>query len=201
MVASMDSHVGRIIQALDDLSLREKTLVFFSTDNGTPKRYIARADGDALVRLPVVSQQFGQAVPGGKGDLTDLGTRVPTIASWPGTVPAGRTSDALIDFTDLLPTFSELAGNTSRVRGTPGHSFSVALRNPRSNGRDWIFAERGKQYWFRTQRWKLYSDGRFFDMQNDPGEIHPLPEEGLSRRAAVQRNHLADTARTIVTDR
>jgi arylsulfatase A len=201
MVASMDSHVGRIVRSLDELSLRNNTLIFFSTDNGTPKSYIARADGNTLVRLPVVSRQSGRDVPGGKGDLTDLGTRVPTIASWPGTVPSGKVSDALMDFSDLLPTFAELAGAKPPHPALPGQSFTAALRHPRASGRDWVFAERGKNYWLRSQRWKLYSDGRFFDMQADPGETSPLPKEGLSRQMAGQKQRLTDAARIIGTER
>jgi arylsulfatase A len=200
MVASMDSHVGRIIAALDDLSLRENTLVFFSTDNGTPKRYIARAEGQQLVRIPVVSRQAGKNVPGGKGDLTDAGTRVPTIASWPGTVPEGETTAALVDFSDLLPTFSQLARADTIDGDHPGRSFAAVLRNPRAMSREWVYAESRNSYWLRTAQWKLYSDGRFFDMANDPAEKTPLLETALGRKARLNHELLSRAAGELVPD-
>ena len=116
-----------------------------------------------------------------------------------GSKVAGSLS--LMDFSDLLPTFAELAGAEPSRPALPGQSFTAALRHPRDLGRDWVFAERGKNYWFRSRRWKLYSDGRFFDMQADPRETSPLPKEGLSRQAAEQKQRLVDAARTIITDR
>jgi arylsulfatase A-like enzyme len=201
MVASMDDHVGRIITALDDLELRDNTLVLFSTDNGTPKTYIARAEGDKLVKIPVVSQQRGQAVPGGKGDLSDRGTRIPTIASWPGIIGAGTETNALVDFSDMLPTFAQLAGAATPDHTRAGSSFASVLRHPRSNGRPWVFAEGRGGYWLRTESWKLYGDGRFFDMRNDPLERTPLIPETLPRRAQHDHAMLSDAARGLMVDR
>ena len=90
MVEAMDQRVGRLVGALDRLGLREKTLIFFTTDNGTPKQSIITAQGGKLVREPVSSRMGERTIPGGKGDLTDAGTRVPTIANWKGTLPQGN---------------------------------------------------------------------------------------------------------------
>jgi len=202
MVASMDAHVGRIVDALDKLSLRQNTLILFSTDNGTPKTYIARAEGEKLIRIPVNSRRGGQDVPGGKGELTDGGTAVPTIASWPGSVPSGSTTRALVDFCDLLPTFLELAGARSvdSAGEYPGRSFANVLHDPNEKGRDWVFAEGRGRYWLRNAQWKLYSDGDFFDMENDPLENSPLDETSLGKKARRNHEFLIGATRELLRD-
>ncbi|MGH7378167.1 MAG: sulfatase-like hydrolase/transferase, partial [Candidatus Methylomirabilales bacterium] len=96
MVAHADKLVGRLLQLLDELHLREKTLVIFTADNGSPRA--------------IRSQLGGREVRGGKGLMTDAGTRVPLIASWPGVVPSGSVCRDHIDGTDFLPTLLEAAG-------------------------------------------------------------------------------------------
>ncbi len=202
MVASMDAHVGRIVDSLDKLSLRQNTLILFSTDNGTPKTYIARAEAEELIRIPVISRRDDRDVPGGKGELTDGGTAVPTIANWPGSVPSGSTTRALVDFCDLLPTFSELAGvrSVDSAGQYHGRSFANVLRDPKEKSRDWVFAERKDRYWLRNAQWKLYSDGRFFDMQNDPLESSPLDETSLSKKGRRNHEFLMGATRELMRD-
>jgi arylsulfatase A len=110
MVAEMDRGIGRVVAALDALKLREKTLILFLADNGTPPEIIIRAEGSDLIKTPVVSRRNGLDVPGGKKQLNDAGTNVPMIANWPGTIQPGQTIDDLVDFSDILPTFLDLAG-------------------------------------------------------------------------------------------
>ena len=89
MVAAMDKQIGRLVTAVNELGLREKTLILFTTDNGTAKRSIITAEGGKLIREDVISRLGEVMVPGGKTELTDGGTRVPTIANWPGTIAEG----------------------------------------------------------------------------------------------------------------
>ncbi len=96
MVRYTDLLVGKLVDALDELKIRDRTIVIFTTDNGTAGRITGRMNG--------------RAVRGGKASLTENGMRAPFIVNGPGLVPAGVTTDALTDFSDLLPTFVELAG-------------------------------------------------------------------------------------------
>ena len=93
-------------------------------------------------------------VPGGKGRLTDGGTRVPTIANWPGTIAPGQAGADLMDFSDFLPTFAELAG-ASLPAGVEldGKSFAARLRDGTPGPRTWAFAQgkNGKRFFVRTQ--------------------------------------------------
>ena len=179
MMAAMDRCVGRIAAALDQLQLADNTLVIFTGDNGTSKRSLIRAERDnnrwKYIREPVTSLVNGKRVPGGKGNLTNDGTNVPLLCRWPAKVSAGRVVNDLVDFSDFLPTFCELAGVTVPSSfAIDGHSFAARLLGDKRGPRRWAFAEGRGQFWVRTQRWKLYQNGRFFDVVNDPYERQNL---------------------------
>lgn len=100
MVVYLDHTVRRILQKLRELEIEENTLVIFSSDNGSYSEggyHYSMHDSNAPFR-------------GGKRDLYDGGIRVPTIAWWPGTIPAGTTTDHVSAFWDFPPTALELAG-------------------------------------------------------------------------------------------
>ena len=191
MVESMDRVVGRLIAALDRLNLREKTLILFTGDNGTPKTYIAGAKNGKLFRKPIVMKRGDKVVQGGKGQLTDAGTRVPLIANWTVKIPPGQVVEDLVDFSDFLPTFAELGGvKLPTDVNFDGRSFAPRLLGKPGTGREWAYSEgRGKQ-WVRTQRWKLYNDGRLIDIANDPVEESPIPATKQSADAAKNRKRL-----------
>lgn len=96
-VSELDWSVGRILDTVTELKLDRNTMVIFTSDNG-----------------PWLSQgtNAGVAGPlrGGKGTTYEGGVREPTIAWWPGKVPAGSASDAIAANFDFLPTFLKLAG-------------------------------------------------------------------------------------------
>lgn len=185
MVSYMDKVVGRIVRRLDELGVRDETLVLFTGDNGTSRRITSRmADGTT--------------VAGDKGRPTDGGTRVPFIASWPGAIPGGRVSDALVDFTDFLPTLADAAGaELPADRKLDGHSLMPLLRGEVDEVRDWIFCDYTPRWanlvdarFARDRRYKLYADGRFYDVSADVLEERPLPDSGLSTPAATAQRRL-----------
>ena len=90
-VEEVDWSVGRVLDAVRDNGLAERTLVIFTTDNGGTPR---------AVNTPL---------RGHKGSTLEGGMRVPTIAWWPGKIPAGTESDAITGMFDILPTFAALA--------------------------------------------------------------------------------------------
>ncbi len=202
MVADMDRVVGRLIGALDRLGLRRRTLILFTTDNGSPRKYLTdvQTRNGRIIRQhkPVISLRGNEEVRGGKGLLTDTGTRVPLIASWPGVVPAGTVCDDLVDFSDFLPTLAQLAG-APLPEGVllDGRSFAPQLLGQRGSPRRWVYCERGKNCWVRTARWKLYNDGRLFDMENDPQERHPLAGDNLPPEARKARRLLSEALESL----
>ena len=184
MVAYMDKLIGKILSKLDEVGVRENTLVIFLADNGT----------DA----PILSTLNGRKVAGAKGEMHDGGTRVPFIASWPVALPRGKVSKEIIDFSDFLPTFCEMAG-VPTPEGIDGRSLLQTLKGSDEKHRRWIYmwySRNGKnkeaRQFARTQRYKLYGDGKFFDVQEDVREMNPLPtatlnEEQRAIHAMLQR--------------
>ncbi|MCP4638782.1 MAG: sulfatase-like hydrolase/transferase, partial [bacterium] len=178
MVRYTDYTVGRLVDALEELGLRERTIVIFTTDNGSTRGVTGRLNG--------------RDVPGGKAMLSENGVCEPFIVNGPGLVPEGVVSDALTDFSDMLPTFCGLAGVP--VPGdivVDGHSIAdVILGRKPDSDREWIMAlgahparltEEGvfpalpyAPRAIRDKRYKLWvEEGRgtkLYDLQTDPGE-------------------------------
>jgi len=181
MVAYMDKVVGKLVDTLESLHLRESTLILFAGDNGTDR--------------PVVSKMGDRRVAGAKGAMTDAGTRVPLIASWPGTAAKGAVCGDVVDFSDILPTVCEAAGVTVPAEpAIDGRSFLPQVRGEKGRPREWIYcwySRSGKaavaKEFARNQRYKLYRDGRFFDIRRDVLEQSPLPEKALSAGARQAR--------------
>ena len=190
MIVSMDEMVGRLVAKLDQLGLRDNTIVFFTGDNGTASRSKLRHDqGRKYEYENVFSIRSGKRVPGGKGKLLDIGTNVPLIASCPGRIRAGSKGHELVDFSDWLPTLANIA-EAKLDQKLDGVSFVTTLFGYRLHiARSFAFAEsRSGEAWLRTKRYKLYNDGRFFDVSDDPMEQKPLRD--LSGDAAKQHELL-----------
>jgi arylsulfatase A len=167
MVTRMDRDVGRLMDLLRDRGIERRTLVLFTSDNG-PHR-----EGGA-------DPQFFNSSGGLRGikrDLYEGGIRVPMIARWPGTVPAGRASDHVWTHWDVHPTLAVVAG-TAPPAGLDGMSMARALRGQPQPSHEflyWEFHERGFQQAVRMGRWKavrLKSGGpiELYDLESDPGE-------------------------------
>jgi arylsulfatase A len=144
-VEEVDWSVGQVLDALRSQGLDKDTLVVFTSDNGP---WLTKgADG-------------GSAGPlrGGKGSTWEGGVRVPTLAWWPGHVPAGSVNDAVAATIDLLPTFVSLAGGT--VPATPvidGRDITpILLGQSKESAREahYYFAGYNLQA-VRQGRWKL----------------------------------------------
>jgi arylsulfatase A len=176
MITRMDRDVGRILDKLKELGLDRKTIVFFTSDNG-PHR-----EGG---HDPEYFDSNGP-LRGIKRDLYEGGIRVPMLVWWPGTVPAGATSDHVWAMWDVLPTLAELAG--ARVpEGIDGLSMVAALtgrgRPPEHRYLYWEFYEQGSRQAVRVGRWKavrqpmLTGPIELYDLENDPGEQRDVAAE------------------------
>jgi arylsulfatase A len=190
MVAKMDERVGRVVDALDRFNVRENTLIIYLTDNGTAAQNLIDAENGEYIYENVVSKLGNRDIPGGKGTLTDGGTRVPLIVNWRNTIRPGQVSGDLADASDILPSLAHVAGaNLPADVQLDGHSLTAQLCDD-APVRRWVFAEHKGKSFVRNQRWKLYDDGRFYDMEADPEEQQPLAKDTLPPAAAVAREEL-----------
>jgi arylsulfatase len=96
MLAEMDANVGQMLDAIDRLGIRDNTIVIFASDNGP--EFVRPYDGWA-------GPWRGQYFTAWEG-----GIRVPFMIRWPGHVPAGRVSDAIVHCVDLFPTIASMVG-------------------------------------------------------------------------------------------
>ena len=126
MVRYTDITLKKLITALEDLGIRDNTIIVWTTDNGTSGTIVGHRDG--------------RPVRGGKTYLTENGVNEPFIINWPEKVPAGVVTDALIDFSDLLPTFADLGGaQLPEEYQFDGKSFkNLILGKQNKSDRDWI---------------------------------------------------------------
>ncbi len=188
MVAYMDEVVGRVVDAVDDMGLKENTLIIYFSDNGTDRRVVSNTS-------------FGD-IKGGKGSTTNAGTHVPLIVRWPGTIEPGLNED-LIDSTDFLPTILEAAGRPiPKSVGLDGRSFYPQLLGKPGQPREWTFCHFDprpgwdkdkftRKRYARNKRFKLYEDGRLFDVPFDLNEEHPISPGDETPEAKAARKQLS----------
>ncbi len=164
MVAYADKLVGRVEAKLEELGIRENTLVIFLGDNGTGAGIASRFEG--------------RYIRGGKGQTIKRGMHVPLIVNWPGHVTAGSENDDLVASTDFLPTICEAAGaELPATMPTDGQSFYAQLLGQTGTPRETLYcwyargqAMKSVHEFAMTKQYKLYRDGRFFDIVADPDE-------------------------------
>lgn len=181
MVAYMDKTIGRIVARLDELGLRENTLLIVTGDNGTNTSITSPFPGRGEIK-------------GGKGSMTDAGTRVAFVANWPGQIRPGTIVDSPIDFADVLPTVGEVTGSKIPA-GSDGQSFLPLLRGDASKARGWIFMSYSRsgpantpfKCFVRDAQWKLYADGSLYNVPNDWLEQAPATgREAVEARRRLQ---------------
>ncbi|MCP4642474.1 MAG: sulfatase [bacterium] len=112
MVEAMDSAVGDVMSALDDLGLSDNTVVMFMSDNGG----LSTSEGHPTSNLPLRA---------GKGWLYEGGIREPMIIKWPGATKPGSVCDTPVTSTDFYPTMLDMAGLPARPEQ---HMDGVSLR-------------------------------------------------------------------------
>jgi N-acetylgalactosamine-6-sulfatase len=173
ILAAGDRDVGKVMAVLDELGLRENTLVIFSSDNGPESPNATRfmddeSTGPGFGRYYSVGGTNG--LKGQKRSLYAGGVRVPFIVRWPGVVAAGKVDkQSVITAVDLLPTLAQLAGaKLPDGYVADGEDVSAALRGEafaRSKPIYWVWppsakgGEANSPYWphlgYQSDNWKL----------------------------------------------
>lgn len=166
MVAAMDEAIGQIVATLEAESLRDTTLIIFSSDNGGP------APGRVTDNGPYRA---------GKGTLYEGGVRVCAFATWPGKIPAGTTVTGPLHIVDWYPTLLNLAGASLKqklpldgrdawaaiTQGAPSPHSEILLNTTPAKGA------------IRVGDWKLVLNGNAVD---DEGETAPAGEQTAKKK-------------------
>ncbi len=192
MVQYLDKSVGRIVDALEASGQRENTVIIFTTDNGSSRK---------------LNYPFrGEERAGEKGFSRDGGYHAPLIVNMPGTVPAGKVDESLVDFSDFLPTIAQISGAALPKVTLDGRSFWPQCLGEKGDPREWVFqfyypqnqklAEgRGlginnrELTWAHTDRYKLYRNGSLYELA-DRAETTPIAVGEGSPEAEAARKFL-----------
>ena len=183
LVSGVDANVGRVVERLEQLGLRENTLIVFTADQG---------------------HNCGQHGIWGKGNSTlpinmyDTSLHVPLIWNQPGHIKGGQTPDAMVSSYDLYPTMLEYLGVPDP--GDPkrfGHSYAGAVQGRREKWKNEVYFEYQYVRGIRTENLKYIERSKewpseMYDLETDPGERKNViddPKHAKERAALQARLH------------
>ncbi|HJN11773.1 MAG TPA: sulfatase-like hydrolase/transferase [Pirellulaceae bacterium] len=214
-VASVDRNLGRLLETLDELGLRENTIVIFTSDHGYHLGHHGLwYKGNAqwqLTKLP--PQKWPGIAPKQRPNLLDQAIRVPCAVRWPKQIKAGTVVGETVSNLDWFPTLLAMAGidlpTTVRIRG---HNFLPLLRGEKIEWDNRLYCEYSMRHGAttdmraaRTPDWKLMIDfhnvGReeLYDLRNDPGETRDLSSSTAAEHLAIKAQ-LAARIRSVMRE-
>jgi len=182
-VMEVDHSVKRVMDALKEKGLEKNTLILFSSDHG-PAPYagnILKATPGQIKLMEEMGHYPSGPYRGYKFSVYEGGLRVPLIARWPGVIPAGTTSEALIGLNDFMATFADLTDAKLEDDEAPDSiSFAKLLHNPKAKGaRKNLIMQSVVQFVVRDGDWKLClcpGSGMPADSENGAGN-DPAPNK------------------------
>jgi len=185
MISDLDSYVGRVMAALDEAKLQDRTLIVFTSDNGTTH---PRSSSNHF-HVGGVDAKFFNSTAGlrdYKGSVYEGGLRIPMIARLPGQIPAGQVNESPGYFPDWFPTLCE-AANLQAPEGLDGESLWPTLttgeKKKRTRPMLWVFPEYGGQVAVRLgdmkavrQNLKTKKPGpwELYDLSTDQAEAQDI---------------------------
>ena len=201
VLAQVDAYNGMLLDAIDDLGIRDNTLFIFTADNGPE----LLAEGS---NTPSV-EYFVPGSPGPwRGSLFtsfEGALRVPFAARWPGEIPAGSVSDEIVHEMDLFPTFANIAGGEvpeDRIIDGVDQTDFLLGKQEKSNREGMIVYMGNDIYGVKWRNWKLhtkelgnilteradYGVPRVYNLHKDPGETQNVlfPETWVPKAALGQ---------------
>jgi arylsulfatase A len=145
VVEEIDWSVGQLLSTVRELGIEQRTIVWFTSDNGPWLSFDSHGGSAGLLRE-------------GKGMTWEGGMRVPAIAWWPGTIPAGQTSAELASTMDIYVTSLKMAGaGLPEDRVIDGYALTEMLMGQQSSPRDVVHYYRGTQLMaLRKGPWKAH---------------------------------------------
>ena len=189
MVAYMDKIIGKLISKIDSSGLTNNTIILFTSDNATNKN--------------LQSQYKGTTVSGGKNYTDRRGINVPLVVYGPGTVRQGTTDSSLVDMTDFLPTFANIAKISIPTTWGPldGVTFYDNLNGTKGKQRSVVYCYWNRDYmkipvpisYSFDYNYKLYDQkngGKFYNLYVDPTEKSSIPDSKLTPSQNLEKRKL-----------
>ncbi|MBI1348257.1 sulfatase-like hydrolase/transferase [bacterium] len=187
MISDLDGYVGQVVETLKSTGNLERTLIIFTSDNGTThagpagtKFHIGGADAAFF--------NSTRELKGYKGSVYEGGIRVPMIARLPGVIPAGVVNETPGYFADWFPTLCA-AAKLPTPANLDGENLWPVLTGAKTLDHRkpmvWVFPEYGGQVAVRIGSMKVLrrglsrkkpDDWEVYDLSQDPGEEHNLAE-------------------------
>ena len=140
----LDQKLEQLISVLKEQNILDNTIIFVVGDNGTPAYGKGRYESEVAIHVPFIVWS-------------------------PSLVKQRGNSDVLVDFTDIYPTLTELAGGEVAAE-IDGHSLAPYLLDQDFTPREWIFMQYDDRRWLRTNRWLLDANGHLYDTRDELDE-------------------------------
>jgi len=201
VLAQIDAYNGMLLDAIDELGIRDNTIFIFTADNGPEMIPGGSSTPSVEYFIPGAPGPWrGSLFTGFEGSL-----RVPFAARWPGKIPAGSVSDEIVHEMDLFPTFARIAGGTVPedrvIDGVDQTDFF--LGNQEESNREGVIVYMGADVWaVKWRNWKVhlkeqenilsqtmdYGMPRIYNLLKDPGETQNVifPETWVPKAALGQ---------------
>jgi arylsulfatase A-like enzyme len=161
MLENQDDNVGKVLKRLDELKIRDNTIVLYFSDNGPN------------------SWRWNDGMKGRKGSLDEGGIRSPLFISWPGKIEPGQVISPIAGAIDLLPTLLSMT-QVPRVGDRPLDGVDLSpliLGKKKALPERTIFTHQSGNVSARTSRYRLDPQGGLFDMQADPNQKKDIREQ------------------------
>ncbi len=162
-IEEVDWSTGRILDTIRDLGLDKDTMVIFTSDNG--------GSGDCC----------NKPLRGRKGTTWEGGMREPTVAWWPGTIPAKSVCDEIATTMDLLPTFAGLGGgkvpDDRVIDGKDIAPLLLGRSNAKSPHHAFFYYKQNDLQAVRSGQWKLHTNSQLYNLEKDIGEQKNVAEQ------------------------
>ena len=211
VLAQVDAYNGMLLDAVDELGIRDNTIFIFTADNGPEAIPEGSSTPSVDYFIPGSAGPWrGSLFTGFEGSL-----RVPFAMRWPGKIPAGTSSDEIVHEMDLYPTFASIAGGKvpdDRVIDGVDQTDFLLGEQEKSN-REGVIVYMGNEVWgVKWRNWKVnlkeqdnilsptrsYGMPRIYNLHKDPGETQNVifPETWVPKAALGQLGAHAVSLRT-----
>ena len=196
MVSYLDKLVKQLLDAVEELGIRDNTYVVFMADNGTEEEYFrnprAPTEGEGLHTRRTKAGK----VDGGKFTVRDGGTHVPLIWWGPDRIPKGGVCDDLVDVVDIFPTFCELAGVKIPEELTlDGFSIVPQVHGQPGKKREFTHGVSFNKEAVFDGQWRLKKTGDLIDARNLPAEPLATPGDPEAEAARVRLDEIMKSLR------